>query len=124
MKSNDSVKRLALKMACLSKQDQNWLISQLSESQVQRLKSLLQEVQLRGWDRYPELVGSVLNSMQPKKEVSEKPRTMVKLPRYWSLLLASEKNEFAGEVCGGTNRKYAVGVSNYLIKATSAIAHE
>lgn len=55
-----SLRKLAIRLACIHHEDRNWILQQLAPSERQQLEELLQEISLLGLAADPSIVDAVM----------------------------------------------------------------
>lgn len=82
-----SLRKLAIRLACIHAEDRQWILEQLPPAERQQLDELLQEVSLLGLAADPSIVDSVMQESRQPEPSSQAFQFDQELPPFWLALL-------------------------------------
>ncbi|MEO4049389.1 hypothetical protein AAFN46_20200 [Pseudomonas sp. CAU 1711] len=114
-----SLRKLAIRLACVHHEDRDWILRQLAPSERQRLEELLQEINLLGLAADPAIVEAVMSeaSQDPAQAVLATGALPGDAPPFWlALALQASPPE--------ARRSYLDGAKPGLLKWHKQFADE
>ena len=89
-----TLKAVALKIACIHPNDRKWILNQLSETEQEQLRPLLEEIEQLGLNRDPSTIMKALqvNGTQPTSQQQEDLQKYEEFDMFWQRILLSPTN--------------------------------
>lgn len=114
-----SLRKLAIRLACIHHEDRDWILQQLAPVERQQLEELLQEISLLGLNADPAIVDAVMKeaAQSPAQAASPVGPLPADAPSFW-LALALQA------VTSEARHPYLDGAKPGLLKWHKQFAHE